>query len=451
MHKLSLLITGFIFSLSGISAAQAQYPSFADLAEKLMPSVVNISTVTLPNDQETDDTAASEALGSGFIMDQQGYIITNHHVVDKAQSIEVILSDNTKTEAVLIGKDPKTDIALIKITPPYPLSAVKFGDSDKIRVGDWILAVGNPFGLGSSVTAGIVSAKSRDIESGAYDNFIQTDAAINQGNSGGPMFNLAGEVIGINSALFSTNGASQGVGFAIPVNLAGWVISQLRENGEVKRGWIGVKIQPNSAEIAAGLGLKPNRGVVVSGAAENSPAAQAGLLAGDIILNFNGHEIDNTKNLSRLIAETPVGTKAPMTIWRNHKEQQLTIPVQLMSEAPAPKPQSDEPAETHISGKGSLLGIEIREITPEIIENYTLPPSAAGVIITDVLPNSDAAHKGLKIGDIIVKVDKKDVIDARSFQDYIAEAAHENRRPVLLAVQGNEALHFVAVKLMSDE
>lgn len=451
MHKFSLLITGFIFSLSGISAAQAQYPSFADLAEKLMPSVVNISTVTIPGDQETDGSAASEALGSGFIMDQQGYIITNHHVVDKAQSIEVILSDNTKTEAVLIGKDPKTDIALIKITPPYPLSAVKFGDSDKIRVGDWILAVGNPFGLGSSVTAGIVSAKSRDIESGAYDNFIQTDAAINQGNSGGPMFNLAGEVIGINSALFSTNGASQGVGFAIPVNLAGWVIKQLRENGEVKRGWIGVKIQPNSEEIAAGLGLTPNRGVVVSGATENSPAAQAGLLAGDIILNFYGHEIDNTKNLSRLIAETPVGTKAPMTIWRNQKEQQLTIPIQLMPEDPAPKVQTDKPAETHVAGNSSLLGIEIREITPEIIENYTLQPSTAGVIITDVLPNSDAAHKGLKIGDIIVKVDKKDVIDARSFQDYIAEAAHENRRPVLLAIQGNEALHFVAVKLMSDE
>ncbi len=451
MRKIHLLIIGFIFNLSGINAAQAQYPSFADLAEKLMPSVVNISTVTSQPSAETDDSESSEALGSGFIMDEQGYIITNHHVVDKAQKIEVILSDNTKTEAVLIGKDPQTDIALIKITPPYPLTVVKFGNSDKIRVGDWILAIGNPFGLGSSVTAGIVSAKSRDIESGAYDNFIQTDAAINQGNSGGPMFNLAGEVIGINSALFSTNGTSQGVGFAIPVNLADWVISQLRKNGEVKRGWIGVKIQPNSAEIATGLGLKPNRGVVVSGAAENSPAAQAGLLAGDIILNFNGHEIDNTKNLSRLIAETPVGTKAPMLVWRNQKEQQLIIPIELMPEDPVLKPQTTDQAEMHISDDSSPLGIEIREITPEIIESYTLQPDTAGVIITDVLPNSDAAHKGLKIGDIIVKVDKKDVIDVRSFQDYIAEAVHENRRPVLLAVQGNEALHFVAVKLMSDE
>lgn len=453
MKKLCTILAGFIFSLGGSNSAQAQFPSFADLAEKLMPSVVNISTVTAPGDPESEETAtASEALGSGFIMDGSGYIITNHHVVDKAESIEVILSDNTKVQAELVGKDPKTDIALIKITPPYPLTAVKFGDSDKIRVGDWVLAIGNPFGLGSSVTAGIVSAKSRDIESGAYDNFIQTDASINQGNSGGPMFNLSGEVIGINSALFSTNGNSQGVGFAIPVNLADWVIKQLRENGEVKRGWIGVKIQPNSEEIASSLGLKASQGVVVSGAAEASPAAKAGLQVGDIILSFNGKSIDNTKNLSRLIAEIPVGTQAPAVIWRNQRKINITVPIELMPEEPAPVSSEslNLPADD-LQDDNALLGISISEISPEIIDRYALRPDASGVIVTDVLPNSDAAHKGLKIGDIIVKVDKKDVVDAQSFHDYIADARHENKRPVLLAIQGNEALHFVAVKLMTDE
>lgn len=451
-----VLFAFFIASLGFSGEAGAQFPSFADLAEKLTPSVVNISSFSQSETENGEgNTPLSESLGSGFIIDGNGYIITNNHVVDKAESISITLSDNTKTEARVIGKDPKTDLALIKIETKRPLNAVKFGDSDKIRVGDWVLAIGNPFGLGSSVTAGIVSAKSRDIESGPYDSFIQTDASINQGNSGGPMFNLQGEVIGISSAIFSTTGASQGVGFAIPANLAGWVISQLKEHGEVKRGWIGIKIQPNTPEIADSLGISANQGVVVSGITEQGPAQKAGLQAGDIVLSFNRQPIDNTKNLSRLIAETKIGTPAPIEIWRSGQKQTLTVPIELMPEETplsAAKETASDAAETPDNGESlNIIGFTVKEISPELAERYKLAPSTSGVVVTDILPNSDASCKGIKIGDIIVKIDKRNIIGESAFHEYVNDARRENNRPVLLAIQGQEALHFVAVKLMSHD
>lgn len=451
-----VLFAFFIASLGFSGEAGAQFPSFADLAEKLTPSVVNISSFSQSETENGEgNTPLSESLGSGFIIDGNGYIITNNHVVDKAESISITLSDNTKTEARVIGKDPKTDLALIKIETKRPLNAVKFGDSDKIRVGDWVLAIGNPFGLGSSVTAGIVSAKSRDIESGPYDSFIQTDASINQGNSGGPMFNLQGEVIGISSAIFSTTGASQGVGFAIPANLAGWVISQLKEHGEVKRGWIGIKIQPNTPEIADSLGISANQGVVVSGVTEQGPAQKAGLQAGDIVLSFNRQPIDNTKNLSRLIAETKIGTPAPIEIWRSGQKQTLTVPIELMPEETPPsaaKETASDAAETPDNGESlNIIGFTVKEISPELAERYKLAPSTSGVVVTDILPNSDASRKGIKIGDIIVKIDKRNIIGESAFHEYVNDARRENNRPVLLAIQGQEALHFVAVKLMSHD
>lgn len=451
-----VLFAFFIASLGFSGEAGAQFPSFADLAEKLTPSVVNISSFSQSETENGEgNTPLSESLGSGFIIDENGYIITNNHVVDKAESISITLSDNTKTEARVIGKDPKTDLALIKIETKRPLNAVKFGDSDKIRVGDWVLAIGNPFGLGSSVTAGIVSAKSRDIESGPYDSFIQTDASINQGNSGGPMFNLQGEVIGISSAIFSTTGASQGVGFAIPANLAGWVISQLKEHGEVKRGWIGIKIQPNTPEIADSLGISANQGVVVSGITEQGPAQKAGLQAGDIVLSFNRQPIDNTKNLSRLIAETKIGTPAPIEIWRSGQKQTLTVPIELMPEETplsAAKETASDAAETPDNGESlNIIGFTVKEISPELAERYKLAPSTSGVVVTDILPNSDASRKGIKIGDIIVKIDKRNIIGESAFHEYVNDARRENNRPVLLAIQGQEALHFVAVKLMSHD
>lgn len=451
-----VLFAFFIASLGFSGEAGAQFPSFADLAEKLTPSVVNISSFSQSETENGEgNTPLSESLGSGFIIDGNGYIITNNHVVDKAESISITLSDDTKTEARVIGKDPKTDLALIKIETKRPLNAVKFGDSDKIRVGDWVLAIGNPFGLGSSVTAGIVSAKSRDIESGPYDSFIQTDASINQGNSGGPMFNLQGEVIGISSAIFSTTGASQGVGFAIPANLAGWVISQLKEHGEVKRGWIGIKIQPNTPEIADSLGISANQGVVVSGVTEQGPAQKAGLQAGDIVLSFNRQPIDNTKNLSRLIAETKIGTPTPIEIWRSGQKQTLTVPIELMPEETplsAAKETASDAAETPDNGESlNIIGFTVKEISPELAERYKLAPSTSGVVVTDILPNSDASRKGIKIGDIIVKIDKRNIIGESAFHEYVNDARRENNRPVLLAIQGQEALHFVAVKLMSHD
>lgn len=451
-----VLFAFFIASLGFSGEAGAQFPSFADLAEKLTPSVVNISSFSQSETENGEgNTPLSESLGSGFIIDENGYIITNNHVVDKAESISITLSDNTKTEARVIGKDPKTDLALIKIETKRPLNAVKFGDSDKIRVGDWVLAIGNPFGLGSSVTAGIVSAKSRDIESGPYDSFIQTDASINQGNSGGPMFNLQGEVIGISSAIFSTTGASQGVGFAIPANLAGWVISQLKEHGEVKRGWIGIKIQPNTPEIADSLGISANQGVVVSGVTEQGPAQKAGLQAGDIVLSFNRQPIDNTKNLSRLIAETKIGTPAPIEIWRSGQKQTLSVPIELMPEETplsAAKETASDAAETPDNGESlNIIGFTVKEISPELAERYKLAPSTSGVVVTDILPNSDASRKGIKIGDIIVKIDKRNIIGESAFHEYVNDARRENNRPVLLAIQGQETLHFVAVKLMSHD
>lgn len=451
-----VLFAFFIASLGFSGEAGAQFPSFADLAEKLTPSVVNISSFSQSETENGEgNTPLSESLGSGFIIDGNGYIITNNHVVDKAESISITLSDNTKTEARVIGKDPKTDLALIKIETKRPLNAVKFGDSDKIRVGDWVLAIGNPFGLGSSVTAGIVSAKSRDIESGPYDSFIQTDASINQGNSGGPMFNLQGEVIGISSAIFSTTGASQGVGFAIPANLAGWVISQLKEHGEVKRGWIGIKIQPNTPEIADSLGISANQGVVVSGVTEQGPAQKAGLQAGDIVLSFNRQPIDNTKNLSRLIAETKIGTPAPIEIWRSGQKQTLSVPIELMPEETplsAAKETASDAAETPDNGESlNIIGFTVKEISPELAERYKLAPSTSGVVVTDILPNSDASRKGIKIGDIIVKIDKRNIIGESAFHEYVNDARRENNRPVLLAIQGQETLHFVAVKLMSHD
>lgn len=457
--RIKTSLTAFIIAaFCLIPETRAQFPSFADLAEKLMPGVVSISSYTSGGntDANEEEAAPSEFLGSGFIIDNQGYIITNNHVINKSETISVTLFDNTKTEAKLIGKDPKTDLALIKIDTKRPLSPVKFGDSDKIRVGDWVLAIGNPFGLGGSVTAGIVSAKSRDIESGPYDSFIQTDTSINQGNSGGPMFNMQGEVIGISSAIFSTSGISQGIGFAIPANMAGWVIEQLKQHGTVKRGWIGIKIQPNTQEIATNLGITANQGVIVSGATEHGPAQKAGLQAGDIILNFNNQPIDNTKNLSRLIAETSVGTLAPVEIWRNRQKLTLAVPVEPMpDDIPQPAAKPDIPEDSlpidDTAPTDVLSGIKVSDITAAIIEQYTLKPEISGVIVTDILPNSDAARKGIKIGDIIVKVDKRNVPDSNSFNDYIREARRENNRPVLLAIQGRDALHFVAVKLMNHD
>ncbi len=455
---------GFVFP------AAAQQPSFADLVEKLQPSVVNISTRHAPEDDEgsadlpgVESThpglqeffnpaePKTQSLGSGFIIAEDGYIITNRHVIDKAENITVTLADNRQFEAKLIGSDDKTDIALIKIAAEDKLPAVVLGDSDKIRVGDWIIAIGNPFGLGGSVTAGIVSAKSRDIEAGPYDNFIQTDASINQGSSGGPMFNLQGEVIGINSAIFSTNGGSMGIGFAVPINLSRFVIEQLKSKGFVERGWLGLKIQPGTADMAQSLGLEDNQGVMVAQVSENSPAAKAGIEPGDMVLKFAGQPIDNTKNLSRMAAETPIGQSVTLEIWRQRQILRKTAIIEKMPEPE--KPAAEAPASVTPKDPELIAGLEIKvaDIEASLLDKYQLPADSSGVIVTAVAENSDAALKGLKPGDLLIQIDKKNIFDRNDLVTYVEEARRENNRPVLLLVKENEVLHFAAVKLRKDE
>lgn len=458
-------------------------PSFADLVEKLQPSVVNISTTHKPQEDSSNEemlgiestnprikdyfnpqNPQQLSLGSGFIIDGDGYIITNNHVIDQAEEITVTLADNRQLTARLVGRDGKTDIALIKVEASEKLPAVKLGDSDKIRVGDWVLAIGNPFGLGGSVTAGIVSAKSRDIEAGPYDNFIQTDASINQGSSGGPMFNLDGEVIGINTAIFSTNGGSMGIGFAVPVNLTHFVIEQLKSKGKVERGWIGIKIQPNSGDIAHSLSQQAQRGVIVSSVSEGSSAKAAGIEAGDIILSFDGQPIDDTKNFSRMVAETEVGKTINLEIWRDKKIRKISLPVMLMPEEPslykeakeenrdtAPLVETVPERQNAPDGLIDALEISVADLTPEILNKYSLSNDARGVVVTGVVPGSDAELKGLSVGRLITQIDKKAIFDINDVKTYVNDAKIENNRPVLLLVNDNNVPHYVAVKLKSNE
>ena len=437
--------------------AQTALPDFTVMVENLMPTVVNITTeidrTTI--EQENLELLSAEnsepkhtPAGSGFIVSKDGYIVTNKHVIDDAVSIKATTYDNKTYDAKIIGIDEKTDIALLKISPKTELRPVVFGDSEKTKVGEWVLAIGNPFGLGGSVTKGIISAKSRDIDSGNYDDFIQTDASINRGNSGGPMFNMNGEIIGINSAIFSTNGGSMGIGFAIPINLSKWVIAQLKANGEVKRGWIGVKIQQNNPEISLSLGLKENQGIIVSGFSEKAPAQKAGLVVGDVILSFDGTEIDNTKSLSRLVAETKIGKIVKVDIWRNKKRLSVNM---LVEEMPKPLKKEEKviiPEEevTDVSFVPEI-GLNLAPITEEMTAKYGLSKNATGLVITNVAENYDASSKGLIVGDVIVKVDKKDLFSVGDMKKYIAEAKRENNRPILLLVQSRDIVNFVALKL----
>lgn len=466
-NKISSFFLGLSFILfPKIVSAQVMLPSFADLVEQLSPSVVNISTVQKESLDDLDsnpllngadpfgtinvESPAHAALGSGFIIDDNGYILTNSHVIENASDISVIMSDNDVLPAKVIGFDKKTDLALIKIETTKKLQPVKFGDSDQIRVGDWILAIGNPFGLGGSVTAGIVSAKSRDIESGPYDNFIQTDASINQGSSGGPMFNLNGEVIGVNTAIFSTTGGSMGVGFAIPINLTHFVINQLKDNGEVRRGWIGVRIQQNSVDLSQSLGANRKQGVVVSSVNEQASAAKSGIEAGDIILSFDGIDIDNTKNFSRMVAETEIGKTVAVKIWRNQNEITLNVLIEEMPpEIIQPKLHSYNVPDQDIDYNQSaeVTGITFSNIDGDILDKFQLPSSSRGIIITNVNAQSDAASKGLKAGDIIRQIDRKEVYSIDDARGYIADAILEDYRPILFTIQNGEDIHFVAVKL----
>ena len=469
---------------SPVQAKQAP-ESFADLAEKLLPAVVNVSTTqvieghtgpqmpqmppgspfedffkeflerNVPNGQPRKRKATS--LGSGFIIDTRtngdSYVVTNNHVIQDADEIAVILQDNSRLEATLVGRDAKTDLAVLKITTKRKLPSVPFGDSDQSRVGDWIVAIGNPFGLGGTVTAGIISARGRDIRSGPYDNFIQTDASINRGNSGGPMFNMKGEVIGINSAIYSPSGGSVGIGFAIPSSGAKPIVSQLIKFGEVKRGWLGVHIQAVTEEIAETLGLDKPRGALVASIIKDGPAEKSGIKTGDVILEFNSRKVTEMRKLPRIVAETEIDKPVKVTVWRDGKQVKIDVVVGKMDESEVIAAIDSKDGQKTPNGDRMVdpLGVALAEISPALREQFKLEKEARGVVVTEVKQDSIAAEKGIRPGDLIVEVSQAEVTTPLQVIDRINAARKDGRKRVLFLIEGQAGLRFVALKVDKEE
>jgi serine protease Do len=483
----ALLLASASLALPPAAAARPGPDGFADLAARLLPAVVNISTTqTLkPEGEEHGGTEMPEvppgspfeqffhdffdhqrqrghegealprraaSLGSGFIVDAAGYIVTNNHVIADADDITVILHDNTNLKATVVGRDTKTDIALLKVSTSKPLPATVWGDSDAARVGDWVLAIGNPFGLGGSVTAGILSARQRDINSGPYDDYLQTDASINRGNSGGPMFNMDGQVIGINTAIYSPTGGSIGIGFAIPAALAAEVVEELKVESDhtVHRGWLGVRIQAVTDEIAESLGLDKARGALVAAVTGKGPAAAAGVLPGDVVLTFNKKPVDDMRHLPRLVAETPVGKSVSLTLWRKRKEETIEVKIARLEEsevkpvsAPeaAPKAPRDEP------GLVKTLGLTLSGVTPDLKTKFSLGDNAKGVVVVDVARDSAAAARGFRPGDLIIEAAQAEVKNPDEVAKEIADAKKSGHKSILLLVDRQGDLRYVALGL----
>jgi serine protease Do len=458
---------------------------FADLAERLLPAVVNISTTqTVRNDRpapgqrrpdspqappgspfeeffrefferggrggQDPSPRRASSLGSGFVIDPSGIVVTNSHVVGEAEEIKVILQDNTELAARLLGRDTKTDLAVLKVETPRPLPSVSFGNSDAVRIGDWVVAIGNPFGLGGTVTAGIVSARARDIQAGPYDDFLQTDAAINRGNSGGPLFNMAGEVVGINTAIYSPSGGSIGIGFAIPSSLARPIVEQLRDFGRTRRGWLGVNIQAVTDEIAESVSMQKARGAMVARVTEKGPAEKAGIVAGDIVVRFDGKEVGEMRRLPRLVAETPVGKTVKVEVWR--KGQAVLLDVLLgeleENEAQASAGQQrgrQQPAQPSGPLPVEALGMQLSALTPELREKHQVPARAKGVLVVRVDDGSIAAERGLRVGDVIVEVAQQEVTQPQQVVAKVQEARAAKRRSVLIMVERAGEQRFVGL------
>ena len=384
------------------------------------------------------------SLGSGFVIDPSGLIVTNNHVIANAEQITVTLSDDTTLQAEVIGRDSVSDLALLKVEPKAPLAAASWGDSAKARVGDWVLAIGNPFGLGGTVTSGIISATARDIHSGPYDDFLQTDASINRGNSGGPMFNLAGEVIGINTAIFSPSGGSIGIGFAIPSAFARPIVDQLKATGKVERGWIGARIQPVSEEIAEAVGLDKSRGAMIGAVDQASPAAQAKLQPGDVILSFDGKPIDRSRQLPRLVADAAPDTVVKLSVWRDGKEQEVELKVAALNpNRPAPPPS--EPEKPKPPTSVDVLGLKLTKLTAELRKQFSLPETAKGVVINEVPQNSPGAAQGLRPGDLVIAVGHELVGSLEEVQQKVAASKKNGRKNVLVRVEREGNTRFIAL------
>ena len=386
------------------------------------------------------------SVGSGFIIDAQGYIVTNNHVVEDATSVTVTLHDKTEYEAEIVGRDPRTDLALLKIEARTALPSAQWGDSDQARIAEPVLAIGNPFGLGGTVTTGIISALARDLGIGPYDEFLQTDASINRGNSGGPVFNARGEVIGVATAIFSPSGGNIGIGFATPSAIAQSVVEDLRESGEVSRGWIGVAIQPVTEELADGLGVDEPRGVVVAEVTAGSPAAAAGIEVGDVILEFAGQPITEQARLPRLVADTEIGTTVPLKIWRGGSEQMLQIAVGDLSRAPALAATPAQQPQQQTDAQGGL-GLQLSPLDPQLRERLGLESGVTGVIVAGVEADSVAAERGLRTGDVITRVGQQEVAKPDDVVKAVSEAKERGDETVLMLIQRDGVSRFVALPI----
>ncbi len=451
--------------------------SFADVVENVAPAVVNIQvtkvtkalpTAAIPFGSHSpqgrrDDGPQSpfdqffgrffevppgqmperrmEGQGSGFLIDPSGYIVTNNHVIDGADKIVVTMQDGKKLDATLVGRDVKTDLALIKVAGSN-LPHVEFGNSDHARVGDWVIAIGNPFGLGGTATAGIVSARSRDIQSGPYDDYLQIDAPINPGNSGGPVFNVEGKVVGIDTAIYSPNGGNIGIGFAIPANQAKSVIEALKDNGTVERGWLGVQIQNLDDDIAASVGLKDGHGALVAEVLPDGPALRAGVMAGDVITKFNGEDIDSARTLSRVVADASPNAAASVTVWRDGKSHELKV--KLGEASPTDEVAATTAPEQSNDNSATALGLTLRALTDEDKSELGLPNDVHGALVVDVDEDSAAADKGLRPGDVITRVNQKEVPSVAAAMTAL-EQAKTKKSPALLLVRRGDSQRFVAL------
>ncbi len=460
-----LLLILFSINIQNTSNAANMPASFADLAEKLMPSVVNISTTTtittrsnpfpfefppgspfedMFKDYGTPQKRQTSALGSGFIIDEKGIVITNNHVIQGAEDVFVRVNGEKNIKAKVIGADPGMDLAVLQIESDQKFTPVKFGDSDTARIGDWVIAIGNPFGLGGTVTAGIISARNRSIGLSRYEDYIQTDASINQGNSGGPLFNMDGDVVGINTAILGQSG-SIGIGFAIPSNSAQKVINQLIEFGETKRGWLGVRIQTVTKDIADVEKLDEPRGALVASVAENSPSDKGGIKAGDIILEFDGKKINEMSELPRIVAETEVGKKVKLKVWRNKREITKEIILGRLETSEDFKSQglvTEKPKEDAIDG----LKIKVRLLNKDDIKERNLPKNTTGLVITEI--DKDSPVNYLQINNIIVEAQKKKINTIGDLDNIVKLALKSNDKSLLIAIyNNNNQRRYIGVKL----
>jgi serine protease Do len=482
--------TGLVGTAPALAQAQPQIlPNVADLVDRLLPAVVEISVESkspgegqsgdgqatpdlppIPEDSpfkdffddffkkkqgENGGSAPSgrtvSSMGSGFIIDAQGLIVTNNHVVEGATSIQVHMQDGTKMKAELVGRDVKTDLAVIRVKPTKTLPTVTFGDSDKLRIGEWVMAIGNPFGLGGSVSLGIVSARNRDINAGPYDDFIQTDAAINKGNSGGPLFGLNGDVVGINTAIFSPTGGSVGIGFSVPANTAKGVVAQLIKYGETRRGWLGVRVQAMSDEIVESMGLKANAGALVADVTEGSPGKTAGIEPGDVITEFGGKPIKDMKELPKAVAATDIGATVVVKVIRKGKELALNVTIGRLEDgeklvAAGDKKKTDDAATTTVT----TLGMTASTMTDALRQQYKVEDKVKGAVITEVAKEGAAVDKGLEVGDVIMEAGGKPVEVAGDVSAAIEAADKAGKSSVLLlaAKAGKSAeTRFIALKI----